>query len=148
MSKAMELYPPDTEYDGGVGFPYIYCYSYQPIVDSFGKVLVQVESQGYQGDTYAVIEKGKQFGLLVFGWGSCSGCDALQGCGSYAEVDTLIENLEAGIVWRGSLPALFSYMIDSDRDTSFYYHTEEWLPFLEKTFALVVEHIRYRMNGY
>lgn len=148
MTKAIELYPPDPDYGALDGFPGIYGYSYQPIVDSFGKVLVQVKTESYSGDTYAVIEKDKQFGLLVLGWGSCSGCDALQGCGSYAEVDALIEKLEAGIVWRDSLPTLFAYMVDCDRDGDFYYHTEEWLPFLGRTFVLVFEHIRLRMNGY
>jgi hypothetical protein len=49
-------------------------------------------------------------------------------------------------VWRDSLPTLFAYMIASDRDTSFYYHTEEWLPFLENLRSCG-RHIRYRMNG-
>ena len=61
-------------------------YSYQPIIDHFadehGEVLVQIEEDDYQGDTWVVYHHpgaGPRF--LTFGWGSCSGCDRLQAAG-------------------------------------------------------------------
>jgi hypothetical protein len=95
----MELYPPDTEYDGR-GLPYIYCYSYQPMWTASGRCY-PAKSQGYQGDTYAVIEKDKKFGLLVLA-GVMSGCDALQGAG-LRRID-LIEKLRPALCGGTACP--------------------------------------------
>ena len=81
--KAETLYP-----------NFSYCESdYQPIVDSFGNVLIQVDDADYQGDTRVLYEKDGKYGYLNFGWGSCSGCDALQACCNIEEIQELINSL-------------------------------------------------------
>jgi hypothetical protein len=111
--------------------------NYSPIINSFGQVLVQVDEDDYSGDTFALLSKDGQTGFLVFGWGSCSGCDALQRCESYKELGELIENLESGIKWFDSL-AEAQACIGNDSITrgSYFYHVETWSAFKNQVLAL------------
>jgi hypothetical protein len=110
---------------------------YSPIIDSFGKVLVRVDDDDYSGDTFALLSKGNRIGLLTFGWGSCSGCDALQGCESYKELGELIDILESGIKWFDSLAEAQAY-ISNDQITkgSYCYYAETWGAFKRQVLAL------------
>lgn len=60
----------------------------------------RLDDNDYQGDTRALI-KGKdgRYGYLKFGWGSCSGCDALQACRSYENLGELISELQQAVRW-------------------------------------------------
>lgn len=50
-----------------------YIYHYDDLVESFGyDVLVAEEEGDYQGDTMYLLRRGAEYGVLVFGWGSCS----------------------------------------------------------------------------
>lgn len=121
-SRAKALYPKagertyfDTPYD------------YDPIIRSFGEVLVQVDDEDWSGDTRVLLRKGNRHGFLNYGWGSCSGCDALQACGSYEEVDQLIDSLEGDIKWFDTLAEAQVYIAnDAERQGSYYYHQAEW----------------------
>lgn len=130
-SRAQALYPEAadrTYFDSP--------YDYDPIIKSFGEVLVQVDDDDYQGDTRVLLRKGSRFGFLVFGWGSCCGCDALQACDSYQEVDELIDDLENDIKWFDTLAEAQAYIAnDEERQGSYYYHEAEW----EKFKAAVME---------
>ena len=101
MKTARELYPNhsqwyDEQYDTEPCFETIS--DYQPILDSFGEILVQVDDHDYQGDSRVLYSfPSGSIGILIFGWGSCSGCDALQNCTSYDEVDELIRDLYSSI---------------------------------------------------
>lgn len=94
MSKAKELYA-DCEYDDY----FLSTSSYQPILESFGNIVIQVDDNDYQGDSRVLFKNEDKYGYLQFGWGSCSGCDALQACDSFDEVDKLIEELRDSIKW-------------------------------------------------
>lgn len=76
---------------------------YEDIIKCFGEPLIYVEQDDYQGDTWAIVKRGSKcariYGYLQFGWGSCSGCDVLQGCSSLAELQELVNDLEASINW-------------------------------------------------
>jgi hypothetical protein len=110
---------------------------YSPIINSFGQVLVQVDEDDYSGDTFALLSKDGQTGFLQFGWGSCSGCDALQGCESYKELGELIENLESGIKWFDSLAEAQAYVgNNSITRGSYFYHVETWSTFKNQVLAL------------
>ena len=72
-SLAIKLYP-------GIKDSFMFGPSdYQPIINHIGKVLVQEDDEDYQGDTFVLLEKDSKYGFLNIGWGSCSGCDAVQG---------------------------------------------------------------------
>lgn len=130
MSKARELYGKELDASW-------FCVSsYQPMIDSFGEVLVQVDDNDYQGDTRVVYYKDGQYGFLNFGWGSCSGCDALQACENEEEVNKLIDSLEQDVKWFDSLQELKDYITDSQRKYSYYSHETEWTDFVVKVLAL------------
>jgi hypothetical protein len=121
-NRASVLYPGRSSY-----------YDYTPIVNSFGEVVVQVDDDDYQGDTRVLLKRDGRYGFLVFGWGSCCGCDALQGCESEQEVNELIERLENDIKWFDSLEQAQQYINDEEaRRGSYYYHGEEWQDFVQQ----------------
>jgi hypothetical protein len=62
------------------------------------EILTWVEENGYQGDTIAVIKDKKtgQFYYCNFGWGSCSGCDTLEG--EHGTEENVIRELQNDIV--------------------------------------------------
>lgn len=84
-----ELYPED-EY---------YWSDYQPMLDAFGNIAIQVDDHDYQGDSRVLYDINGKIGFLRFGWGSCSGCDALQACDSLDEVQELCDDLQNQIKW-------------------------------------------------
>lgn len=109
MKTAAELYPKKV----GSDFPGFY--DYTPIVESFGTVVVREDQDDYQGDSWVLYHDAAadRFGYLCFGWGSCSGCDALQGCSSLAEVDELIASLHGQVQWK-SRDEMRRFLADHD----------------------------------
>ena len=107
-------------------------YDYQPILEEFGEILVQVDEDNYQGDSYLLYKKDNQYGFLVFGWGSCSGCDALQACSSIDEVQELMNQLYSDIKWFDSLEGVKEYLSkDSIQELKYYYTSKEFKQFKE-----------------
>ncbi len=125
MKTSEELFPEQSE-------GYFYGGDYQPIIDSFGKVLLQVDDADYQGDTRVVLESEGKFGVLIFGWGSCSGCDALQACGSHSDINSLIESLHNDITWFDSLEELKAWSAARDWELQWAWHSSETKDFVEK----------------
>lgn len=87
---------------------------YDDLVLTFTDEIVSLKEFGsYQGDyVYRVKRDGKE-GLLVVGYGSCSGCDALQAALGYAyeevdfltklpDVEALADQLEGDIIWSAT----------------------------------------------
>ena len=99
-------------------------YDYQPMLDSFGNIVVQVDDEAYQGDSRVLYEKDGKIGLLVFGWGSCSGCDALQACNSLEEVQELYDELFDSIKWFDSRASAVEYFKGHDWKGDFSYGQE------------------------
>src|SRR5690606_9236886 len=96
--------------------------NYQPIVESFGKILIQVDDNGYSGDTRVLYELKGKYGILIFGWGSCCGCDTLQACGSIEDIDKLIEQLSNKIKWFNSIEELKQYVKEKDWELEYSWH--------------------------
>jgi len=107
MLDVKKLYPDCVEsYGYGPGEWWSGPSSYQPIIDAIGNVLAQEEDHDYQGDTFVLYGgdinyrgAGSVYGILVIGWGSCSGCDSLQACDSYGELQSLADRLESSVQW-------------------------------------------------
>lgn len=132
IAQAQALFP-DCQKNGWFYAPY----DYSPIIESFGRVLIRVDDDDYSGDTFALLNKDGDIGFLQFGWGSCSGCDALQDCNSYKELGELIERLENGIKWFDSLAEAQAYIgDDSATSGSYFYHVETWSTFKDQVLAL------------
>ena len=96
MKPIQEIYKGKTPDDS-------FLWDYEPLLDSIGTVLVKVDSGEYLGDSRIIYEKDGKYGYLQFGWGSCSGCDALKACSTWEEVDALRKELAASIKWFESV---------------------------------------------
>lgn len=107
---------------------------YEGMVSAFGqRVLVEVDDDDYQGDSYRLIadgdEPGQNYGLLVFGWGSCSGCDALEGCASVDDLQSLADELYDSIKWFSNKDDLRKYVQEHDWEGDYVWHREEFHTF-------------------
>jgi hypothetical protein len=108
---------------------YFYVSGYEPMVSAFGqRTIVSADDDDYQGDSYRLIADGlradERYGLLTFGWGSCSGCDALQACESAEDVQSLLDQLQDSVKWFPSKEALRQYMEKHDWEGDWSYHRE------------------------
>ena len=91
-------------------------YDYQPMLYVFGNIAVQVDDEDYQGDTRVLYNEDGKIGFLRFGWGSCSGCDALQGCyHDYDELQQLCDRLQNDIQW-----------FDTPNEALTFFKTHDW----------------------
>lgn len=107
---------------------------YEDLLDSFEyDVVLSADDNDYQGDSYRVFKNGNMYGLLVFGWGSCSGCDALQDADESPnremEVLGLRSDLHDSIIWN-SFEDMAEYVQNKDFEGEFYYHTWEGRKFV------------------
>lgn len=96
--------------------------SYGEIVATFGEILAEASDDDYQGDSLFLIREAgnaSRYGILTFGWGSCSGCDALQACDNQEDVNNLQDDLERGIKWFENLDAAKSYLAEGGLKDSY-----------------------------
>jgi hypothetical protein len=114
---------------------------YAALVASMGvEILAQEDEDGWQGDSLLILRRGDRWGYLAFGWGSCSGCDALQGCSSVAEVEELRRDLARSIVWHDSAADLLAFLDGRDWTTG-YLNDDLVANFLPKARAVLVESV-------
>ena len=90
--------------------------SYRDLIDSMGvENLLQVDDNDFQGDSRVLVRDYHRYVLLFFGWGSCSGCDALQAAeGNEAEMAALRDDLRRSIHWEDSATGLLAYIDGKD----------------------------------
>ena len=111
---------------------YFSVYNYQPMIDAFGKVAVQVDDNDYQGDTRVLYDNDGKIGFLIFGWGSCCGCDALQACNNFDEVQELCDGLQDSIKWFANKEEALAWAKEKDWATEYYWHEDEGKEFVRK----------------
>lgn len=117
MKDIKEVYP-DYERQGYISS------DYSLLLDSFGyENLLQVDDDDYQGDSRVLYRNGEQYGFLTFGWGSCSGCDALQACDTLEQADQLRKELHDQIIWK-SPDEMLAYMRNHDWKGDYGYSPE------------------------
>jgi hypothetical protein len=98
---------------------------YLPLLKSFNyNIIIQLDDSDYQGETRILYDNEGKIGHLQFSWGSCSGCDSLQACNSYKELDELRNQLHKDIVWYDDKSLALnhfenSYNIDCDNEKEF-----------------------------
>lgn len=102
---------------------------YQPMLNAFGNIVLQVEEDGYQGSSWLIYEDNGRYGYLTFGWGSCSGCDALLACFTLEEVQELMDYLYASIQWFESLESLQTWFYNRDWEGVHEWHLGEFHSF-------------------
>lgn len=109
---------------------------YQPLLESWGYAIkLQLDENDYQGDSFVLFRDERyspyslKYGILQFGWGSCSGCDALQACDSMEEVDALRTELHESIRW-GTKEELYKYVTEHDWEADWSYSSAEGRAFV------------------
>lgn len=123
--NAIYRYSDGEEYFGGV-------YDYNPLLQSFDyEIIIQVDDHDYQGDSRLLFRDVKdRYGILIFGWGSCSGCDSLQGCSSFEELEELRKELHNDITWKDSDKDMLQYMTEKDWELEWCWHYKETKAFI------------------
>lgn len=106
--------------------------SYNDLIEDFGSVVLSETFGSYQGDMFYVFEKDGQYGFLEVGYGSCSGCDALEACQSISDLYDLQASLRSSIRWFDTYSELKDYAMSDDRSLQWYSHEPGWPEFLEK----------------
>ena len=94
-------------------------YGYESLIEERGGVTIVANEtdDDYQGDSILLVEKNGEYGLLTFGWGSCSGCDAYEAAyGNESELNELGDELVGSIEWVGSLTAAKDRVASKDWD--------------------------------
>lgn len=109
---------------------------YDEVLESFEyEIVVQVDDDDYQGDTRVIFKDGERYGFLIFGWGSCSGCDALEACNNFEEIEQLQNELFNNIQWFDNLKDLKQYVNNKDFELEFYWR-EETKEFINQVLGL------------
>lgn len=125
MKTAKELYSPERVESFGV-------WDYNPMLEEFGNIVIKIDEDNYQGDSFILYKNEDKYGFLTYGWGSCSGCDALQGCSSIEEVQELMDSLYNSIQWFDDLKSVKSYFETRDWELDWIGHKEEFKDFKRK----------------
>lgn len=129
---AKDVYPDWTEGDGPS--------SYTPIYEHLGEVLLDVALGTYQGSTMLLLKKGGLYAYHTFGWGSCSGCDVLQTCSTWDELQALIDQVqnEVDAKW-GTAEEVMLYLEkhDWEADHTFFEDEGAAKAFVEKAKGLL-----------
>lgn len=132
MKTASELYPKYAEEKDFYGPS-----DYQPIIDEFGEVLLQIDDGDYDGDSRILYRKDGKFGWLQFGWGSCSGCDALQACTDISDIQELMDELSEQIMWFEDKESAIIFFETHDWKGDYSWHTSNQKTFVKDAIALL-----------
>lgn len=124
-SYIQEIYPKEFQFWKETGI--LDLYDYTPIINSFGHVLFTLSDNDYSGDTFVLYYTGGEWGYLEFGWGSCSACDALQGCSTWKEAEELYSQLQNKILHFHKTKDILNYFMNHD-------WRGEWLSSTKKLF--------------
>lgn len=117
------------------------CGNYEALIESFEvDILLDEHDDDYQGDSFYLLRDADgRYGYLVFGWGSCSGCDAFaassddvwSGEDPSALID-LRDSLWDDVSWFDSLDDLRAYFKENDVKLQWYGHRSAFKVFLER----------------
>lgn len=101
--------------------------SYDQLIESMEvEEVLRVDEVDYQGSSWVIVKQGDRYGLLVYGWGLCSGCDAAAAARTKAAAEELRDDLWSGIVWRESAAELADYIETEDKDLKWYGNCREY----------------------
>jgi hypothetical protein len=112
--------------------------SYKEIVNTFANILIQVDDNDYQGDSrlFLITEFGK-LGHLQFGWGSCSGCDALQACNTIEDLEELQTTIFKSVKWFNTKADALEYFEKHDWEGDYSYSSAEQKTYIEKVLNML-----------
>lgn len=114
-------------------------YDYEPMIEAFGNAVVVVSDNYYQGDTRVLYDNNGKIGHLIFGWGSCSGCDALQACFDYEELQELCNKLENDIKWFANAKEALCWFENRDWALQWEWNEDETKEYIQKAIEYLSE---------
>ena len=83
---------------------------YKSLLESTGVVVVAEEMVGdYQGDYLYLVRGDKGWGFVVQGYGSCSGCDALEAATSLKDLDNIRQEMSRSTHWEKTKADMLGY---------------------------------------
>ncbi len=139
MKPINEVYPESAKEEAEGGYFYGPS-SYSPLLDSLGyETILRVDDRDYQGDSRLIFKDGDRRGLLIFGWGSCSGCDALQACDSMKDIDDLRNSLHGSIKWFDTAAECLAYFKTHDWAGDYSWHNDETKEFVAAAIKLLTQ---------
>ena len=139
MKPINEVYPEHAK-DEADGNGFYGPFEYTPLLDSMGyETLLRTDDSGYQGDSRLILHDGTRYGVLIFGWGSCSGCDSLQACDSMKEIEELRTRLRDDIKWFDTRAELLSYFETHDWEGDYSWNAEETKQFVSEGKRILAE---------
>lgn len=110
---------------------------YDTLLKSLGAEVVEMINCGsWQGDSVTLLKKNGKFGFVVFGYGSCSGCDALEACDSLEELEALRDSLEAQIKW-GTAKGLAAHLDNLDPANHWWMYEDETKAAVSKIYDIL-----------
>jgi hypothetical protein len=74
--------------------------TYSDLLASMGEVITEESEGSYQGDTFVLLKRGSRYAYFTFGWGSCSGCDAMEACNSWEDVEQIRDGFFNTLRWQ------------------------------------------------
>lgn len=98
---------------------------YDQIVATQGEVIKDWVIGHWQGDYVYLLKNKDLYSLVVVGYGSCTGCDALQSCNNDQEFNELYEDIIRRIVWGTKQDMLND--LNNEENNRWYYHEDEWV---------------------
>lgn len=120
-----------------------YACDYTPLLSTLGNIVLRIDDSEYQGDSRILFRKWDSlhyvecYGILFFGWGSCSGCDSLQACSTYEEIEKLRVELEQNVTWFKSKKEAVNYFKTHDWEGDCSGNTEETRIFVQAALCIL-----------
>ena len=97
---------------------------YDEIVSIQGEIVKDWIIGDWQGDYVYLLKNNDWYSLVVVGYGSCSGCDALEACENNEEFELLKQSILNDIRW-GSKQDILDQISDEEINR-WYFHESEW----------------------
>ena len=139
MKPINEVYPEEAKEEQEHGyFRYGGPCDYTPMLESIGfEIILQVDDEDCEGDSRLIFRDGERYGILIFGWGSCSGCDSLQSCTTMKEVAELRDSLFYDIKWFSSKKECLVYFENHDWEGDFSWFNDKTRLFIKDGKAIL-----------
>jgi hypothetical protein len=134
MVNVQKAFPDLIDQDEGFK---TYSISYYSLAEEFGEIVETQDIGFYQGDILFLLKDGEKYGFLVQGYGSCSYCDALEGCGSYEDLQYLADSMEASVTWFDTAKEAYNYFLEWDKNDWYTYHKDEVEEFRQKVLKIL-----------
>lgn len=98
---------------------------YDDLVETHCTIVLKADVGSYQGESYALVtDDSGRWGWTSYSWGSCSGCDWLQGCSTKEEVEEIRVAIGQAIKWFDSSQECLDHFLTRNWDDDYGFNPE------------------------